>query len=226
MLPSGLRLAPQSVTPGDQHPLLFMLGRQRNVRLDLIPFGADYLEFILAVPFVEHDGSGDEPSGPFAYMPCLFLDRRLPILGGRLLLAYEKHRAVISATAETYRIASVETGELLLSARFRATPRSSNDRRRPAIEGILRLPVVSRRARGGWRYSVFEPALERARIEPIEIDLAIERPFVPGLPTGSFTLDTESGQAFRLQTSWRLTGPFASRSPPHHAGLDNRPQKQ
>jgi hypothetical protein len=90
MLPKGLRLAPQSLTSGDQHPLLLVLGRQRNVRLALFSTGTDYLEFILAVPFVEHARQGRHPRGPFGYLPRLFLDRRMPILAGRLLFAYDK----------------------------------------------------------------------------------------------------------------------------------------
>jgi len=224
MLPSGLRLAPQSVMPEDQHPLLFMLGRQRNVRLALSSGGIDYLEFILAVPFVEHERPERHPRGPFGWLPCLFLDRRLPIVAGRLLLAYAKRRAAISSTDETYRIACARTGAPLLSARLAGTGASSNECPRPIAE-LLQLPVISRRTYA-WRYSVADLALDRAAIEPIGIDLTIEHAFVPGLPTGSFALDAKRGQAIRLRTGWRLTGPCARRSPPRPSGLDNRTQKQ
>jgi Acetoacetate decarboxylase (ADC) len=217
MLPDGLRLAPQRVTLGNRHPLLLMLGRQQNVRLALFSTGTDYLEFILAVPFVEHDRQGRHPRGPFGYLPCLFLDRRLPIVAGRLLLAYDKRRAAISATDESYRVARAHTEEPLVSARFRAVAGWSSRLPQP-IADILQLPVVSRRARGTWRYSVADFALDRAEIRPIGMDLAIERPFVPGLPVGSFALDAECGHALRLRTSWRLTGPFARRSPPLPVG--------
>jgi hypothetical protein len=220
MLPDGLSLAPQNVTSSDQHPLLLMLGRQRNVRLALFSTGADYLEFILAVPFVEHARPDRHARGPFGYLPCLFLDRRLPILVGRLLLAYDKRRAAISATDESYRVARARTEEPLVSARFRAVAGSSDRLPQPIAE-ILRLPVISRRARGAWRYSVADFALDRAEIEPIAIDLAIERPFVPGLPVRAFALDV--GHTIRLRTSWRLTGPFARRAPPLAAGAGQAP---
>jgi hypothetical protein len=222
MLPDGLRLAPQRVTSGDQHPLLLMLGRQQNVRLALFSTGTDYLEFILAVPFVEHDRQG-HPCGPFGYLPCLFLDRRLPIVAGRLLLAYEKRRAAISATNETYRIVRAHTGEPLISACFKALGGSSDWRLPHVIAEILRLPVVSWRTRGAWRYSVADFALDRAKVEPVAIELAIERPFVPGLPVGAFALGAEDGHALRLRTSWRLAGPFARRSPPLAAGAGQAP---
>ena len=224
MLPAGLRLAAQSRS--DLHPLLFVLGRQRNVRFAFSPFGIDYCEFILAVPFVEHGRSGAEPAGRFTYLPRLFLDRWLPTIGGRLLLAYEKRQAAIAATDVDYRIASLSTGEPLLSARFRPASQAIDELPPAALREILQLPLISRRARGAWRYSVAQFALDRAQIAPLELDLAIERRFVPGLPTGALAFDSGSGRAFRLRTSWRLSGPLARRSPPRDPGLDNRPQKR
>ena len=50
-------------------------------------------------------------------------------------------------------------------------------------------------------------------IEPIELRLTIHRPFVSGLPVGEFVIAGETSRAFRLQTSWRLLGPWAQRSP-------------
>jgi hypothetical protein len=226
MLPAGLRLAPQDLAPGERHPLLLVLGHQRNVRFALSSAGIDYLEFILAVPFVEHARSGAGPAGPFVYLPRLFLDRRLPTVAGRLLLAYEKRRALISATDGTYRITAAGTGEPLLSARFRMAPQAAGASPPAGLEEIFRLPVISRRRSGAWRYSVADLALDRAEIAPLAVDLEIERPFVPGLPAGSFAIDPRSGRAVRIRASWRLSGPFARRSPPRHPGLDNRGQKQ
>jgi hypothetical protein len=223
MLPEGLQLAPQNLTSGDQHPLLVMLGRQQNVRLALFSSGTDYLEFILAVPFVEHDRPDRHPRGPFGYLPCLFLDRRLPILAGRLLLAYDKRRAAISATDDSYSIAHATTGEPLISARFKPLRGLSEWRPPQAIADILRLPVISRRAHSAWRYSVADFALDRGEIRPIGMELAIECPFVPGLPVGSFVLEAEDGHALRLRTGWRLTGPIARRVPPLPPGTGQAP---
>jgi hypothetical protein len=83
--------------------------------------------------------------------------------------------------------------------------------------------VISRRAHGAWRYSVADFMLDRAEVRPIGMNLVIERPFVPGLPVGAFALDGEGGHALRLRTSWRLTGPFARRSPPLPAGAGQSP---
>jgi hypothetical protein len=213
LLADGLVLAPQDVASHDGHPLLLVMGRQRNVRLACAPVGIDYFEFILAVPFVEPAGSRGAGAGPFGYMPCLLLDRWLPTVAGRILLAYEKHRAVLFGSEDSYRVVSAKTGERLLAARHRPSARSESYRLPVSLRRALELPVISRRAGGGWRYTVADLRLDEARIEPLEMNIAIERPFVPGLPAGKFVLDAGGGRAVRLRTSWRLTGPFARRSP-------------
>ena len=81
MLPAGLDLAAQDFMPGKRHPLVLILGQQSDVRPRLLPLGADYLEAILAVPFVQLREHGTPPRGPFCYCPRLLLDRRLPIVG-------------------------------------------------------------------------------------------------------------------------------------------------
>ena len=53
MLPAGLELAAQDFMPGKRHPLVLILGQQSDVRPRLLPLGADYLETIVAVPFVQ-----------------------------------------------------------------------------------------------------------------------------------------------------------------------------
>jgi Acetoacetate decarboxylase (ADC) len=118
MLPPGLDLAAQDVMRGDRHPLVLILGRQRGVRSRLLPFGADYLEFILAVPFVEHRAGRERFAGPYCYPARLYLDRGLPTLAGRLLYAYAKRRAAIRMTAGSYRVAELAGGAPMLEARY------------------------------------------------------------------------------------------------------------
>jgi hypothetical protein len=214
MLPTGLELVVQHFWPGKRHPLILMLGRQSDVRPRLLPLGAEYLEAILVVPFVQLGGPGEPPRGPFCYCPRLLLDRRLPIAVGRLLYGYDKRRALIRMTAESYRIADPAQGELL-SARFRAAAAPVEPLQRAAAM-LFQLPVISRAAQS-WRFSFADFGLDRALIEPLELKLTIHRPFVAGLPVGEFVIagnQGETSRAFRIQTSWRLLGPWAQRSPP------------
>ena len=182
MLPAGLELAAQDFMPGKRHPLVLILGRQSDVRPRLLPLGADYLEAILAVPFVQLRERGTPPRGPFCYCPRLLLDRRLPIVVGRLLYRYDKRRALIRMTADSYRIAEPARGELLLNAQFRAAEAPVEPSRRAAAM-LFELPVISRAAHG-WRYSFADFGLDRALIEALELKLTIHRPFVSGLPVG------------------------------------------
>ena len=209
MLPGGLQLAAQDVLPRDRHPLILIMGRQTNVRLRAAPLGAGYLEFILAVPFVEH-----LEHGPFCYCPRLFLDRRLPTIAGRLLYGYAKRRAAIRMTEGSYRIADLAGGELL-SADFRTTGAAIEHSRSGAV-ALFNLPVIAQAAHG-WRYSRADFGLERAVVQPVELRLVIHQPFVSGLPAGEFRIaGVEDGgaRAFRMRTSWRLAGPWARPSPP------------
>lgn len=203
---------------GDRHPLALILGRQSGVRSRLLPFGADYLEFILALPFVAPRVSRERGAGAFCYPARLYLDRGLPILAGRLLYAYDKRRAAIRMTADSYRIAGADGGAPLLEAHFRTI----GEALAPARIGARTLfdqPLISH-GRGGWRYSVADLGLDRAVLQPVGLRLSIHRAFVPGLPVGEFRLegvDGDAGSAFRILTHWRLAGPWARRSPPASA---------
>jgi hypothetical protein len=225
MLPAGLQLAAQDGLPRDRHPLVLIMGKQSEVRPRAAPFGASYLEFILAVPFVGHRGRG--PHGPFCYCPRLFLDRRLPTIAGRLLYGYAKLRTTILMTQSSYRISDPHRGDLLLSADFRTTGAAVEPSQSSAA-ALFDLPVISEAGRGWW-YSCADFGLERAVVRPVELDLVIHRPFVSGLPEGQFRiagLDADGAGAFRTRTSWRLAGPWARRSPPDRAGLDKGGQKR
>lgn len=214
MLPAGLDLAAQDVVARDRHPLVLILGQQQDVRARLLPFGADYLEFILALPFVEHRASRGRVYGPFCYPARLYLDRALPTAAGRLLYAYDKRRAAIRMTADTYRIGDPDDRAPLLEAHFRAVGEAIEPSRVAAT--LFDLPVISQ-AGGRWRYSVADLGLDRAALQPVELRLAIHRAFVAGLPVGEFRFSGAEGgtaAAFRIRTDWRLAGPWARRSPP------------
>lgn len=215
MLPAGLDLAAQDVIPGDRHPLVLILGQQSDVRSRLLPFGADYLEFILALPFVERRAGRERACGPFSYPARLYLDRGLPTVAGRFLYAYDKRRAAIRMTENSYSIADSAHGAPMLEARFQIAGPAIEPSRIVAAT-LFDLPVISRAA-GGWRYSVADFGLDRAELQPVELRLAIHRAFVPGLPVGEFPfkgMEGDASPAFRIRADWRLAGPWARRSPP------------
>jgi hypothetical protein len=148
MLPPGLDLAAQGVMRGDRHPLVLILGRQSGVRARLLPFGADYLEFILAVPFVEHRAARARVAGPFCYPARLYLDRALPTLAGRLLYAYAKRRAALRMIADSYGIAEPADGAPLLEAHsWIAGP--ALEPSRVVDRTLFDLPVISHSRGGG-----------------------------------------------------------------------------
>jgi hypothetical protein len=164
---------------------------------------------------------GERVAGPLCYPVRLYLDRALPTLAGRLLYAYDKRRAAIRTTADSYRIAEEAGGEPLLDAQYRIAGPAIEPSRIVALT-LLDQPVISQ-SRGGWRYSVADLGLDRAVLQPVELGLSIRGAFVPGLPVGDFRVEGvggDAGSAFRIRTRWRLAGPWARRSPP----ASERPQ--
>jgi hypothetical protein len=115
-------------------------------------------------------------------------------------------------TEYTYRVASLDGGEPLLSARFQITGPAVEAARLGPARGLFELPVVSRRGRR-WRHSFADFGLARAEIRPIALRLAFECAFLPGLPVGELAIDGLAdghSWAFRLQTRWTLAAPWRS----------------
>eukprot|EP00966_Prymnesium_polylepis_P255819 5910096-Prymnesium_polylepis.1 len=99
LLPPGLRLAPQMLTPSHSHPFIFAFGNQSNVRpIRPLPkiFDVSYFEFIHAIPYVLACSDDGRCRGPFVYSPKLFLDKLLPVELGWL---YGLNKHVVSRYA-------------------------------------------------------------------------------------------------------------------------------
>ena len=80
LLPPGLSLAPQHMTPAGTHPMVFAFGNQSHVRpIDLKLFDVSYSEFIHGIPYTqfceEAAGGGRTCRGPFLYCPKLYAER-------------------------------------------------------------------------------------------------------------------------------------------------------
>ena len=219
LLPQGLELLPQSVVAAGRHPLVLLFGEQREVGPDLLPFGLNYLEFALALPFVQ---PRDGPQGPFCHLPILLLDRRLPTVLGRWLYGFAKRRAACQRSEGSFVIARLEDGAALLSARFAATGAMA---RADELEGfrdvrcLFEQALISQGRGGRWRYARFDFDLARAALQPVAAEVVFHRAIVPGLPLGPDPIlapGPGARAAFRVATSWTLThtGPDDARRQP------------
>jgi hypothetical protein len=185
---------PQDSAPVGRHPLILLLGEHAGVGPAGLPFGLRYREFALALPCVR---PRDGPPGPFCHLPLLLLDRWLPTLLGRWLYAFAKRRATIRRTAESFEIARPSDGAPLLRARYRPTAAA------PALDSVRDLfeqPLISRGARGRWRYARFDFGLERARLEAVEVEIRVHPDLPAGLPAGVIRVE----RAFWLEPEGTL----------------------
>jgi len=223
LLPSGIDLAPQGITGPDEHPVVFLLGREWQVDVHVGPFAArdcQYLEFLIAVPFVRRAGAATTVAGPFIFMPRLFLDAWPFVIAG-WFYAYAKRRARVTSHPDSYAIASLLAGTPLLSARFEdrgpwgppsAYPNSEH------VAPVFHLPFVGKLPFGAFVYSNLEFHLERARIQPVSADVGIERSFARGLPPARHSfrgIDESPFGAFRIEVPWTLRPPSWA-----HRGVD------
>jgi hypothetical protein len=91
MLPKGLHLAEQDLTPKRMHPIMFFFTHNK---FRLYP-KTEYRELLVGVPFVDTDRKYNGYLGTYTYMPRLYLNRYLPRILGNRLYGYEKQAAII-----------------------------------------------------------------------------------------------------------------------------------
>jgi hypothetical protein len=215
MLLPGMALAPQQVTGADQHPLVFMLGREWGVTVHSGPFRLDdraYLEFLLAVPFVER-APGEAPwPGPFVFMPRLFLDSWLFVVAG-WFYGYPKRRARVRSSNSNYDIASLVAGTPLLAASFsdRGPWGSLADYPNASrTTPVFHLPFMGPGLLGSFIYSHLIFHMERARIQPVSLDIRIANSFAHGVPVAEHHfpgVDESPYGAYRIEVPWTLGPP-------------------
>lgn len=215
----GLVLAAQDMTPPDQHPVLLLFGWQNDVRPNRAPFGGGrYMEFIVSVPFVQHEDARQHRycPGPFIYMPQLYLDQLFPTLLGIWGYGYNKDLATIRADQSDYTVFARNTQNALISASYTATGATGTEvdfahfsvARKP-----YGLPLVSRTRLGTWHYSYYDFALGQALIQPVDMTIKVYADKVGGLPPGTYTVPSIQKQAlgaFFITTDATISNPAQS----------------
>jgi hypothetical protein len=108
MLPAGLELGDQRVTPPGTHPVILLFNDLFRAHMNipsLLP-SLTYNEHTIGIPYsyvTRGPLTGSTP-GPYYYMPSLELDNLSAILGGRLFWGYNKRLAHFESTAGRYTI--------------------------------------------------------------------------------------------------------------------------
>lgn len=215
----GLELAPQDMTDGDEHPVILLFGWQDAVRPNRLPFSGRYLEFIYAVPFVQHADKKlhEGCPGPFIYMPQLYLDSVIPTLLGIFGYGYNKSMANIRADSREYVVSDRRSGSPIVSCSFKPAGNTGSEvdfkhfriTRKP-----YELPLISKTPLGGWHYSFYDFALGQALIQPISMSIQIHNTQVGGLPPGTHNIPSIQQKAlgaFFVSTDATISNPMQSR---------------
>ncbi|MXU63911.1 NAD(P)-binding protein [Oceanomicrobium pacificus] len=223
LLPEGLELAPQDLTGPDQHPIILLFGRQRDVRPNLLPIGMDYLEFICAVPYVRHTDPALQDMPPLITPTRLYLNALPPILLGVYGYGFPKLRARMSSDASCYEVCDPRDGSPIISCEFkfsgpqaRAEDYEPMARVRPAYE----MAMVNKNKLGMWQYAYYDFSLGQALVQPLDMEIKVysdcfglepcvlKPPSVKDSPLGGFFLTSAATinnplQSFELRDTLR-----------------------
>lgn len=209
MLPKGLDLVPQTLTPPGQHPLLLMFGHHTHVHPAFLKIsGWSYHEFLTAVPWVRFPGGKLERS----HMPRLYLDNVLMVLAG-WLYAFPKLWGRIDSGTGSYAVRSLVSGRPLLSARWNGSGTRGPVEMFPLFRGVeptFAQPFIQRFPPLPFIGSVMQFALGSATLEAAEGSITIDSEFLRGLPAGTLPFPPLTASplgGFLIDVPWTLSLP-------------------
>jgi hypothetical protein len=154
LLPPDLELAPQPYAPEGSHPLLLMFNDtwlQSNDELERITkeyhigLNLHYNEFIVMLPYVQFKDKNYNEDAPYCFLPVLYLDSLLAVLGGRVFWEFNKELARFITVGTEFNVLHELTGNPLFYSTFNVTGRpvpGSSVSNFNAITPILQLPVL------------------------------------------------------------------------------------
>jgi hypothetical protein len=218
LLPTGMRLRGQDLTPPGTHPLVLFFYHIFRAHMTIPTPMPDltYYEQIVGVPFVDVVGDfpNPVPGGPFFFMPQLLLTDYLATLGGRLYWGFAKDLAQITETERSYEVRGLD-GRPLIKLELEHTGDAKPVRDYPHFERmqkVLDQPLVSQVPLGVGPYFVasdFSKVWSSARMRPMTTVVHIAEEFVPGLPTGRFPIhgrapgiDVDVLGSYEFVTDW------------------------
>ena len=217
LLPDDLVLAPQQYTPEGQHPLLLMFNDtwlKSNLNLERIAAASDsvlnlhYNEFIVMLPYVQFKEPQYNDKGPYCYLPVLYLDSVLAVLGGRLFWEFNKQMAGFTVDAGSFTVTEENTNNTLVSglslmAGFLQPDKSIANFQ--TIAPILQLPVIEH-GPYGYVSSVYKIFFENQNIAPTGLDVTNSscQFMPPGLMTSPAITENPLG-SFLLDYDWKLS---------------------
>lgn len=226
LLPAGLELGEQQVTPPGTHPVILFFHDMFRAQMSmptLLP-NMTYHEHSVGVPFSFLSSGSITPGmpGPYYFMPKLYLDNFWATIGGLVFWGFAKEMASVQVTATSYEVTSM-TGQRLTSLAWK---KPKQEELRPIAEyahfepvrQMLSQPIISMLpvAMGPFFIlSDFDKAWDVATVRPLEAALEVDVEYIPGYAGGRYPasgwspgIDSSVLGSYELRAPWRLSLPY------------------
>lgn len=217
LLPPDLELAPQTYCPPGTHPLLLMFNKTKlesNSRLERIAqeykleLKLDYNEFIVMLPYVQFKDKAYNKEAPYCYLPVLYLDSILAVLGGRLFWEFNKKLAKFDVQGTNFNVNDELSGANLFTSQFALDGQPVLDSRAPnfvSITPILQLPVIEH-GPYGYVSSIYTVGYQNQFISPSDMQLTNNSSsYMPDGLLNSPSINQSAMGCFNLTYDWTLT---------------------
>ena len=198
LLPVGLLLGPQNITPPWTHPVILGFHTMHNLHTSvpslLPPYS--YFEHSVGIPhcYVSDPMLAPGSAGPYYFMPKLLVDNAWVALGGRLFWGFNNQLAAIQTSENGFAICQAN-GSPIVSLWHKAVqePRAplSVPEFTPQGEAISQCLISLAPAGAGPLFLVaeFPKFWPQARLQPLETVVEIHSEYVPGLVPGRYPTD-------------------------------------
>jgi hypothetical protein len=223
LLPTGLELGSQDVTPSGTHPVILSFNELFRAKMSfptLLP-SQTYHELTLGIPYsyLSRDSITPGHPGPYYFMPRLFLDNALFTIGGLLLWGFTKRMASFRVTAEHCAIDDC-AGRRLTSLAWKTEADSVH---RPIgdcphfapVRRMLDQPLISMVPASIGPFFVlsdFDKNWKVATVRPLQTVMEVDVEFVTGYPAGRYPTSDWSASigesalgSYELHAPWRLS---------------------
>ena len=203
--------ANRSPTP-ELHPVLFMFGALRNTTILFggvaMPTGVDYPEFLMAIPFVQHRAGRNL----HLYMARMFSTVPTSVFVGNTYYGFAKSLAAMAWQGPMFTVSNAADGHLLAHASVDASTPAPGAAapNLAAMQSILALPILGRRADGTLVSSYFEVDFTAGSVAPADSWISIDAPIVAEISLRR-CYDAPAGTIQFRDAIWRLSWPVPCR---------------
>jgi hypothetical protein len=228
LLPPGLELGDQELTPRGTHPIVFQFHRFSECQFSFPTFlrPMRFYEQTAGIPFTHVCGNAHSGgSGPYYFMPRLYLDDSWVFLNGTYWWGFKKQLAPIDVSDGRYTVRH-RTGEPLASLAW-STEKSGDPRTvagcrefEPIREMLNQTLITLLPAAVGPLLALtdFDRRWNLTSVRPLHSVLEIAVSYMPGFEGGRF----QDGQdacssvigSFELSGPWWLSLPYSASGQP------------